>query len=284
MDTDTSFEADWHPAVNFEPRRGGLRPSILLMHYTGMASAERAIGWLCSAESRVSCHYLVSETGRIVQMVREEMRAWHAGESFWAGETDINSASIGIEVHNPGHGSFYPPFPEPQMQAVEALSLDILARHDIRPERVLAHSDVAPARKEDPGEKFPWARLAEAGVAVGCGVLRREAEDLNAGYLMRIRTGRPLVCLKTATTLDGRIAARTGESRWITGPEARDRVHLMRARYDAVMVGVGTAAADDPELTCRLPGRWPRQPVRHGANSTRPDCHRPGSRGSRVRT
>ena len=121
------------------------------------------------------------------------------------------------------------------------------------------------AAAEDPDPRVSGsglARLAEAGVEVGCGVLRREAEDLNAGYLMRIRTGRPLVCLKTATTLDGRIAARTGESRWITGPEARDRVHLMRARYDAVMVGVGTAAADDPELTCRLPGRWPRQPVR----------------------
>jgi N-acetylmuramoyl-L-alanine amidase len=164
VDTDTSFEADWHPAVNFEPRRGGLRPSILLMHYTGMASAERAIGWLCSAESRVSCHYLVSEAGRIVQMVREEMRAWHAGESFWAGETDINSASIGIEVHNPGHGSGYPPFTEAQMQAVEALALDILARHNIRPERVLAHSDVAPNRKTDPGEKFDWGRLAGAGI------------------------------------------------------------------------------------------------------------------------
>jgi N-acetylmuramoyl-L-alanine amidase len=164
VDTDTSFEADWHPAVNFEPRRGGLRPSILLIHYTGMASCERALHWLCAAESRVSCHYLVSETGRIVQMVREEMRAWHAGESFWAGETDINSASIGIEVHNPGHGCGYPAFTEPQMQAVEALSLDIIARHGIEPQRVLAHSDVAPHRKSDPGEKFDWGRLVGAGV------------------------------------------------------------------------------------------------------------------------
>ena len=121
------------------------------------------------------------------------------------------------------------------------------------------------AATEDPDPRVSGSglkRLADAGIAVECGVFRREAEELNAGYLMRLRTGRPLVCLKTATTLDGRIAAHTGESRWITGPEARDRVHLMRARYDAVMVGVGTATADDPELTCRLPGPWPRQPVR----------------------
>jgi diaminohydroxyphosphoribosylaminopyrimidine deaminase/5-amino-6-(5-phosphoribosylamino)uracil reductase len=121
------------------------------------------------------------------------------------------------------------------------------------------------AATEDPDPRVSGSglrRLAEAGIAVDCGVFRREAEELNAGYLMRARSGRPLVCLKTATTLDGRIAAHTGESRWITGPEARDRVHLMRARYDAVMVGVGTATADDPELTCRLPGLWPRQPVR----------------------
>jgi diaminohydroxyphosphoribosylaminopyrimidine deaminase/5-amino-6-(5-phosphoribosylamino)uracil reductase len=121
------------------------------------------------------------------------------------------------------------------------------------------------AAVEDPDSRVSGTgirRLAEAGIAAECGVMRREAEDLNAGYLMRVRSGRPLVCLKTATTLDGRIAVHTGESRWITGPEARDRVHVMRARYDAVMVGVGTATVDDPELTCRLPGVALRQPVR----------------------
>jgi N-acetylmuramoyl-L-alanine amidase len=164
MDTDTSLDADWHPAVNHEPRKGGLTPSILLFHYTGMASAERALYWLCSAQSRVSCHYLIDEAGRIAQMVREELRAWHAGESFWAGETDINSASIGIEIQNPGHDDGYPAFPEPQMQAVISLSLDIIARHRIAPERVLAHSDVAPRRKSDPGEKFDWGRLAGVGI------------------------------------------------------------------------------------------------------------------------
>lgn len=161
---DCSLDVDWRPAVNFEPRPEGRAPSILLLHYTGMSSAERAIDWLCSAASRVSCHYLIDEAGRITQMVGEDMRAWHAGESFWAGETDINSASIGIEIHNPGHDSGYPDFPEAQMQAVEALCLDIVARRHIGRERVLAHSDVAPRRKRDPGEKFDWGRLAGSGI------------------------------------------------------------------------------------------------------------------------
>ena len=164
MQPDTSLEAVCYPAANFEPRREGALVSILLLHYTGMASAEKAVEWLCSAESRVSCHYLIDEAGGVTQMVSEQMRAWHAGDSYWAGETDINSVSIGIEIHNPGHGLAYSNFPEKQMQAVEALCLDIVARHRIRPEQVLGHSDVAPWRKSDPGEKFDWGRLAGAGV------------------------------------------------------------------------------------------------------------------------
>ncbi len=164
MTTDTTLEADWRPAANMEPRKEGKRPSMLLMHYTGMASAEAAVNWLCAPQSRVSCHYLVDEAGRITQMVPEAMRAWHAGEGFWAGETDINSASIGVEIHNPGHEAGYPDFPEAQMRAVEALALDILSRHPIPARNVLAHSDTAPRRKADPGEKFDWARLARAGV------------------------------------------------------------------------------------------------------------------------
>jgi N-acetylmuramoyl-L-alanine amidase len=149
---------------NVEPRRNGLSPSILLLHYTGLESMAKAIDWLCLEGSGVSCHYGVDEDGRITQMVSEDLRAWHAGESVWEGESDINSASIGIEIHNPGHAFTYPDFPDAQMRAVARLSLDIIARHGIRPERVLAHSDVAPARKKDPGEKFPWARLAHAGI------------------------------------------------------------------------------------------------------------------------
>jgi len=149
---------------NVEPRRADIKPDILLLHYTGMSSAEKACQWLCDPVSRVSCHYLVDEDGKITQMVGEENRAWHAGESSWHGETDINSFSIGIEIHNPGHSGGYPDFPPAQMDAVLALSKDICSRHGIRPARVLAHSDVAPGRKIDPGEKFDWHMLHKGGV------------------------------------------------------------------------------------------------------------------------
>jgi N-acetylmuramoyl-L-alanine amidase len=161
---DSPLVAEVLASPNFEPRSGGSKPSILLLHYTGLASCAKAIDWLARPESKVSCHYVVDESGRVTQMVAEETRAWHAGHSYWAGERDINSASVGIEIHNPGHEAGYPDFTEPQMAALEALCRDIVVRHGIRPERVLAHSDVAPARKRDPGEKFDWARLARAGV------------------------------------------------------------------------------------------------------------------------
>lgn len=153
-------------AANYEPRRNGRRPDLLLIHYTGMRSAAGAVDWLTRAESKVSCHYAVNEQGLITQMVPETLRAWHAGVSHWAGEEDINSCSIGIEVHNPGHHIDYWAFPAAQMTAVEALCVDIVRRNGIPPERVLGHSDVAPQRKDDPGEKFDWRRLAKAGVGL----------------------------------------------------------------------------------------------------------------------
>ena len=137
---------------------------MLILHYTGMPSCEDAIRCLASPQSGVSCHYVVDEDGAITQMVPEAHRAWHAGVSHWQGIEDINSCSIGIEIHNPGHDGGYPDFPQDQMAAVEALCLDIVDRHAIAGRRVLAHSDVAPRRKIDPGEKFDWARLALAGV------------------------------------------------------------------------------------------------------------------------
>lgn len=161
---DTTLEAVWRPSPNYQPRRDGRKPNILLLHYTAMEKPEWAIERLCDEETGVSCHYLVAEDGAITQMVSESKRAWHAGHSYWAGETDINSASIGIEIANPGHELGYPDFPEAQMQAVEALCKDILSRHDIPPSHVLGHSDVAPRRKKDPGEKFDWARLYRAGI------------------------------------------------------------------------------------------------------------------------
>jgi N-acetylmuramoyl-L-alanine amidase len=163
---DSPLATLWCPAPNREPRRSGLMPDMLLLHYTGMDSAEAALDWLTRQDSGVSCHYLIDEDGRIAQLVAESERAWHAGQSQWAGETDINSCSIGIEIHNPGHDFDYPDFPEAEMEAVEALCLDILSRHAIPPGRVLAHSDVAPGRKRDPGEKFDWQRLARAGIGL----------------------------------------------------------------------------------------------------------------------
>ena len=161
---DSKLAARIHPSPNYNLREGGLKPSILLLHYTGMSTAEAAIHWLAAPESKVSCHYVVDGDGAITQMVAEDFRAWHAGVSHWQGASDINSRSIGIEIHNPGHDGGYPDFPEAQMAAVEALCLDIAGRHGIEPRNVLAHSDVAPRRKRDPGEKFGWARLARAGI------------------------------------------------------------------------------------------------------------------------
>ena len=142
------------------------RIDILLMHYTGMQTAEEAIARLTDPKAKVSCHYFVHEDGRIDQLVREGRRAWHAGLSSWKGAVDINARSIGIEVANPGHEYGYRDFPDAQIDALIALSRDIFTRHPIRRERVLAHSDVAPTRKNDPGEKFPWARLAQGGVGL----------------------------------------------------------------------------------------------------------------------
>lgn len=161
---DSALVSEVRPAANHDERRDGQQPEILLLHYTGMASTAAAVERLVSAPSQVSCHYVVLEDGAVLQLVPETRRAWHAGVSSWEGETDVNSRSIGIEIGNGGHDHGYPDFPEKQIEAVIALARDICARRAIAPERVLAHSDVAPMRKDDPGEKFPWARLAKEGV------------------------------------------------------------------------------------------------------------------------
>ena len=151
-----------------------MRPDMILLHYTGMFDASVALDRLCTAGSEVSAHYLVLEDGHVIQMVPEGRRAWHAGASFWGGETDINSCSIGIEIANPGHDYGYPDFPKRQIAAVTALCRGIQTRNTIRPERVLAHSDVAPSRKNDPGEKFPWQTLWDFGRrALGDGLPNR---------------------------------------------------------------------------------------------------------------
>ena len=160
----TMLAIDRVPSPNFGIRAEGKRIDALILHYTGMPTAERALAWLCDPASGVSSHYFIFEDGRIAQLVEEGDRAWHAGKSFWAGETDVNSCSIGIEIVNPGHEFGYRPFPDSEIDAVIGLCADIVARHPIPPQRVLAHSDVAPTRKADPGELFPWRRLARAGI------------------------------------------------------------------------------------------------------------------------
>jgi N-acetylmuramoyl-L-alanine amidase len=154
------------PSPNHQPRRGVTRPDILLLHYTGMATTQAALERLCDRDAKVSSHYVVFEDGGVFQLVPEARRAFHAGESAWEGSTDINSRSIGIEIGNKGHDYGCPAFPDVQIQAVIALCRDIVARWEIAPWHVLAHSDVAPLRKRDPGESFPWARLAAAGVGL----------------------------------------------------------------------------------------------------------------------
>ncbi len=156
--------AEVRPSPNHGERKGNQRPDMILLHYTGMPDASVALERLCSPGSEVSSHYVVLEDGRVIQMVQESRRAWHAGAAFWAGQTDINSCSIGIEIANPGHDYGYPDFPSRQIAAVTALCRGIQTRNTIAPVRVLAHSDVAPSRKQDPGEKFPWRTLWDSGV------------------------------------------------------------------------------------------------------------------------
>jgi N-acetylmuramoyl-L-alanine amidase len=154
------------PSPNHDARPDGQAVDILLLHYTGMRSAAEALDRLVDPAAKVSAHYLVEEDGTVWRLVPEARRAWHAGVGSWAGAADINARSIGIELVNPGHEFGYRPFPEAQMAALETLARGILARHPIPPRRVLGHSDVAPARKEDPGELFDWARLARAGIGL----------------------------------------------------------------------------------------------------------------------
>jgi len=139
---------------------------MLVLHYTGMESAQAAIDRLCDPGTKVSAHYVIDEDGALTQLVGEDCRAWHAGEACWRGDHDINARSIGIELVNPGHEFGLSPFPEKQMQALEKLALNIISRYQIPARNVVGHSDVAPRRKTDPGELFDWFRLFKAGVGV----------------------------------------------------------------------------------------------------------------------
>jgi N-acetylmuramoyl-L-alanine amidase len=152
------------PSPNHDARAHDI--DMIVLHYTGMNDAESALSRLCDPDAKVSAHYLIDEDGTLYGLVDETRRAWHAGVASWHGETDINGLSIGIELVNPGHEFGYRAFPEPQMQTLERLCTEIMARHDISAARVLGHADVAPLRKQDPGELFDWPRLAAQGLAI----------------------------------------------------------------------------------------------------------------------
>jgi N-acetylmuramoyl-L-alanine amidase len=145
-------------------RKGGRLPDSILLHYTGLPNGQAALEQLCDSATEVSSHYLVWEDGRLSQLVPEALRAWHAGRGCWGGESDMNDVSIGIEIANSGHRGGLPAYPQAQIDTVIALCQDIITRWHIKPERVLAHSDVSHGRKIDPGEHFPWGVLAKAGI------------------------------------------------------------------------------------------------------------------------
>ncbi|MCD9148913.1 N-acetylmuramoyl-L-alanine amidase [Pseudophaeobacter sp. MA21411-1] len=155
------LKANWCPSPNHGGRRDGLKPHLVVLHYTAMTSAAAALARLCDPAAEVSAHYLIGRDGQLWQMVREDLRAWHAGAGTWCGHEDINSRSIGIELDNTGGH----PFPAPQMAVLEALLRQLMARWAIPPEGVIGHSDMAPGRKLDPGPRFDWVRLAALGLA-----------------------------------------------------------------------------------------------------------------------
>lgn len=186
------------PSPNHGEREGG-PPDMLVLHYTGMPDEGQALQWLCNPVSKVSAHYFVFENGHVVQMVPERRRAWHAGLSSWRGETDLNSRSIGIEIANPGHEGGLPPFGETQIASLIRLCRDIVARWSIPADRVLAHSDIAPGRKQDPGERFPWERLHHSGV----GHWVRPAPIRDGRFLARAEEGQPVEALQAMLALYG---------------------------------------------------------------------------------
>jgi N-acetylmuramoyl-L-alanine amidase len=179
---------------------------MVVLHYTGMASGPAALERLRDPAAKVSSHYLVEEDGRVFTLVPEERRAWHAGVSFWAGERDINGLSIGVEIVNPGHEFGYRPFPEVQIAAVIALLDDVRGRWMIPDARILGHSDVAPARKIDPGELFPWALLAAAGHGLWAEPAPAPGPPLSEGD-----EGGPVLAFQAGLARLGYDASRTGQ-------------------------------------------------------------------------
>jgi N-acetylmuramoyl-L-alanine amidase len=223
------------PSPNFDARTKV--PDMIVLHYTGMQTGEAALARLCDPEAKVSSHYLVEEDGRVFRLVAEERRAWHAGVSFWKGEEGVNHASIGIEIVNPGHEFGYRAFPEAQIAAVIALLADIRTRWEIEDSRIIGHSDVAPARKQDPGELFPWKALAQAGHGVWAEADPAPGEPLSEGA-----EGVGVFALQAGLTRLGYDCAPTGKFDAAT----REVVlafqrHWVQTRFDGVADGLTRA-------------------------------------------
>lgn len=198
----TALQLIKHPSPSFGPRRDGLAPQFVVLHYTAMKNAVAALDRLCDPEAEVSAHYLIGRDGTCWQLVEEAERAWHAGQGSWQGLDDLNSRSIGIELDNRGNE----PFPEPLMRALEILLKDILQRWSLPPEAVIAHSDLAPGRKWDPGARFDWARLARQGLAAP--------------------TPKPM-------TIDADISAALTDAGYTQNVEESDRIAAFRLRHGA---------------------------------------------------
>jgi N-acetylmuramoyl-L-alanine amidase len=228
---DTTCPAKVHASPNHGERKDGKSVVALVLHYTGMQDGAAALRQLCNPAAQVSAHYFVEEDGRILQLVPEARRAWHAGVGSWQGETDMNSASIGVEIVNPGHEFGYRSFPEAQIAAVAALCRDIVGRWRIRPDRVIAHSDMAPARKQDPGELFPWDRLAAAGV----GHWVAPFPMTSGRFMQRGEEGQPVAALQAMLGLYGYGVAVTGvfdeQTEQVVAAFQR---HFRQARVDGV--------------------------------------------------
>lgn len=191
----TQCACELQPSPNFGERKDEREIDMLVLHYTGMEDDAQALNWLCNGESEVSSHYYINRDGSILQLVDEQARAWHAGRSFWKGDADINSCSIGIEIANAGNEAF----PAEQIAAVIALSKDIVERHDIPAHRILGHSDVSPGRKIDPGKYFPWKLLADTGLGLWV-----EPEEIEGGRFFQLGDeGQPIQALQSMLAVFG---------------------------------------------------------------------------------
>ena len=219
------------PSPNFDAR---VRPpDMIVLHYTGMPTGEAALAKMCDPDAKVSAHYMVEEDGRIFSLVPEERRAWHAGKSFWKGETDINAISVGIEVVNPGHEFGYRAFPDAQVAALIDLIADVRSRWTIPDARILGHADVAPDRKEDPGELFPWKQLAEAGHGLWV-----ESGAAPGAALAEGEEGLGVLALQAGLTRLGYDCAPSGKFDANTATVVRAfQRHWLQTRFDGVADG-----------------------------------------------